>query len=739
MKTLDVRAVDLALKHVQPADFEKFAQAFYAAIQGSQFVPVGGQHDGGAEGFDVEGLYSDARPGRFMQASIAIETRAKIRHTIRRIKEFGREISSLVYLTSAVVPRPDQEEEMLSDEFGIQVRIRDAKYLAVHINDSVQTVQAFTSYLSHYLDYLRKVGSAETIGEVPRIPSRSLCVFLGQELERRSGNTEMLEGVTDSLILWSLEGTDPDQGRFMSKEDMLSKIEQALPTATKFIRGVIDTRLERLTAKDNTDGRQIRAYPKKNQYCLPYETRQIVEVENAEDEYLRSSVSGVFRARMEALLKPEDEPGLVTQAIDACHRALEFAYRTQGLEMAYFVGGDEPENFAPPSISDHLSSAITDLGLHGATSVRIAELAYDCLRHTIYDSSEEERRYLGKLSRTYILMFLLRNDAKIVEYFKSMSADLFLYIGTDILIRCLSEYYLPKKDQSTINTLEILKAAGSKLLITERCVEEVWTHLEAADYEYLNNYVGIEPYVGMELARNIDRILIRAFFYSRLNPRDGVAKPSGWKSYIGNFCEYRSLHTQKGREEIREYLIKRFGLTFEPEDVTLKSIDTEELDNLTISILSERKRNKNVREKEERLAENDAVHVLRVFSRRMEGGERSLSNPFGFKTWWLTQDSAVRRASGAYVFKNKGRFMMRPEFLLHFIGLSPSAEKVRQSYETIFPTLLGVRLSSRLREDIFKSTLSEIKAAFEVDEARAQVKLADLSNQLKGDFFKQYA
>ena len=44
---------------------------------------------------------------------------------------------------------------------------------------------------------------------------------------------------------------------------------------------------------------------------------------------------------------------------------------------------------------------------------------------------------------------------------------------------------------------------------------------------------------------------------------------------------------------------------------------------------------------------------------------------------------------------------MRPEFLLNFIALSPTTEQIRRSYETVFPTLLGIKLSNRMREDVF--------------------------------------
>ena len=81
---------------------------------------------------------------------------------------------------------------------------------------------------------------------------------------------------------------------------------------------------------------------------------------------------------------------------------------------------------------------------------------------------------------------------------------------------------------------------------------------------------------------------------------------------------------------------------------------------------------------------------------------------------------------------------MRPEFILNFIALSPDSEEVRRSYETIFPTLLGVRLSNRMREDIFHDVMEKVKEAWEVDEARARAKVEDMSNRLKGDRFKRY-
>ena len=81
---------------------------------------------------------------------------------------------------------------------------------------------------------------------------------------------------------------------------------------------------------------------------------------------------------------------------------------------------------------------------------------------------------------------------------------------------------------------------------------------------------------------------------------------------------------------------------------------------------------------------------------------------------------------------------MRPEFLLNFIALSPTTEEIRRSYEAVFPTLLGVKLSNRMREDSFHKLMEDVKDVMSVDDARARVLMDEYSNRLKGDSYKQY-
>ena len=83
--------------------------------------------------------------------------------------------------------------------------------------------------------------------------------------------------------------------------------------------------------------------------------------------------------------------------------------------------------------------------------------------------------------------------------------------------------------------------------------------------------------------------------------------------------------------------------------------------------------------------------------------------------------------------------MMRPEFLLNFIALSPSTAQVRETFRKIFPSLLGIRLAKRLSQEAFDELMHSVDEAVDLEEGRRQAAIADLVDRLKSDFAKQYS
>ena len=539
-----------------------------------------------------------------------------------------------------------------------------------------------------------------------------------------------MESVTDSLILWTLTDTDPNTDRFRTRDQILREIESSLPAAKRFIRSNIDSRLERLSKKDGTGGRKINYHKNGNKYVLPFETRQIIAYENAADINLKDDVSDIFRGKalnINAVLSTK----MLEAIVVVCHRAVETAFERRGLELVKYVQ-DASGTFQIGSIDSMIVEAIErSTQLSGDDVSLCRNVSLEVLRLTFYHSEPRERELLQKLSRTYTFLLMIKNEPQVVEFFQTMTSQFVLYVGSDIIVRALSEHYLDEQDQSTCNMLKILVASKSNLVLTEKTLDEVCGNLRKSTNSYNNEYGHREPYLNADAARHIDNILVRAYFYAIKG--GGDRKPAGWKDYINQFADYDEV-VRQGKESLRDYLCDRFAMDFETRDEMVVGVDDEELVSLAAKIQELKK----YPERDIMLAHNDASQVLRIFARRRELKENAGANPFGFRVWWLTQDSKVKRATNEIVKKYHGRFLMSPEFLMSFIDVIPNLDDVRKSFQTVFPTILGVKLSNRMEERDFLRVLNEYDKAVAVDKSRAKVILARLSNRLKGSSASEY-
>ncbi len=737
METINAKLVEIALSEIDPTQFERFSQSFYSAIFGTTFVPLGGLHDGGADGFIEPELFVTDTQVHFLQASKQSTYRDKINDTIKRLNDYGRSPKSLTYITSKKVRNSDIDEDTLSDKLRCRIRIRDATYIESHINTSPATIAAFKSFLEPSIDHLKFPGLASGIANHVPNTDRTLAVFLRQEVDHRRGKSDLLQSIADSLIIWSLSDTDPDTDKLMTRDEILCRIEGILPSARHFIRGVLDHRLAALRTKTPHNDRQLRYYMNREKYCLPYETRELVKQENVEDLSLRHDVSNVLRRRFHSVCGGGDE-SMEEKVIDYCHMTFEILFEKQGLELARFLANDEDDDELFTNIHDIVASILDKNELEESGS-SLRRVMLRVLRGTFYDSTTEERTYLQKLSKTYALLLMLRNEPRVVDYFRSVSSSFRLYIGTDFIVRSLAEHYLTEDNQTTRNLFRILSDAGAKCILTEKVVEEVSTHLRSQIFEFENFYMHIEGELMLEHVEYIDRILIRAYFYSRLDPFPGTVAPSGWKNFVEQFGPYDDIRKSGASESIARYLVEKFSFEYESASEMLEGLDESDVESLAEKIFSEKRRVRGEQGGQKVLAYNDALHACLVYHRRREGGEHSPANPFGFRTWWLTQDSGVRRAAADLTMRNGNqRFMMRPEFLLNFIAMNPNKADVEKSYRSIFPCALGVQLANRMSARRFKDIIKEANKMWSVDPARASVIVSESLNSLKGDQVKVY-
>lgn len=721
--------VAVALDKAEGSTFERFVNEFLPAITGADYVPMGGMHDGGADAFGGDTVYERVGSATtFYQASVQQDFRAKIRDTIKRLRGFGRDPRRVTYVTSRSIQYIDMEEENLSEATGVTVRIHDAKYITSHINADTRTRAAFEHHLRHLTDYLKQIGSSSMVHASSHVRAPAVFVFLRQELDRRSGDLSLVEAVIDSLALWALEGTDPDADIFMSASDVENKILQTIPSARALIHNRVVRRLQALGVKSYPGGRQVRWHRKESLYCLPYETRLRIEGENLEDEALRLHVlNGLYTRAVRD--NPDGDESTLRRSSEVTLRALQIVFEREGLEFANFItGGSDVE---PPTIGDAVRDALEECGVFGGEAVKMGSISLASARGCLYQSTEQERAYLGKLARTYALLFTLNNEPRLVQYFQEMAADFYIYVGTDLIVRALSEHYLAVPDQLAKNTLLMAARAGARLVLTEPVLGEVLHHLRATDLEHRNYFEGVEHRVTEEIASAAPKILLRTYLYTRMAMRSSGAKgPKNWPAFVNQFCGHSTLHRNEAREDLRRYLQHAFAMEYRTKEELWKLVDAEKVAEIT-DVLEQKK--------DRRLAENDALLACAVYGHRRKNREESRVTEFGYHTWWLTSETMILRHTAGLLRDNGGqKYMMRPDFLLNFLAFAPAAADARRTFSNIFPSTLGIRLSRRMDEDSFRKIMSDVKDAEELDDSRRLAVMARLADQLKTDFVKRY-
>jgi hypothetical protein len=718
-----------ALARSSGTTFEAFFKEFMAAVVGDTFMPLGGTHDGGADAFQGMGLYTTSRAETFYQASVQADHRAKIKGTLTRLKEFGRAPKTLVYVTNRIIQSVDRAEEDLTAELGVFIRIRDGAWIANNINKDFQTQAAFRNHLSPLT--CGPFGRTDRSVVLEGVENIEACVFLSYEVETHAAKEGLLNAVTDSLILWALEDTDPDSDppALMDKEAINTKVMKAFPFAKHFLGSSLQHRLDALSTKNGSHAREVRHYRKTGEYCLPFETREEVRSEHNKIEALVYRVREQVRESVAPHLVGDAEGIDADAVVNVIMDTLEATFRNEGLKVALIVSGQEdaPELTA---ICDYVDEQIIASDFKPETAVVVQQLCIEGLRKLFYESTTEQRSFLQTLSRTYSFLFSMQYEPRVVEYFQGMQSHFNLYVGADIIVRALSETFLRDADRATENMLKILREAGSKLYLTEPTLEEVWTHIIATDTEFAATFAPVESKVDLVVASQAPRILIRSYFYAKLAPVDGKQRFKGWSSYIDQFCVYRSLRTTEGKDSLRGYLCRKYGFKFQDRESVSKEVDRGELEKLKQRFLPLKQR--------EEMALNDALMVLLVYARRKAAGERYNGNPYGFSTWWLTQESRVQHEIKDLVRARGGRCIIRPEFLMYYISMVPRRQDVVTLYKDIFPSMYGVKLGRRVKPELLDGVLSRAKQFMAYDEARVAVELRSFADRLKADQLKRY-
>lgn len=708
---MDITLVPLALSVGTPSDFELFGQAALQIALGMQFEPTGGTRDGGQDGFlrSISG-----KPQAYIQISGQKDFRSKINSTLTRLSKSGRAVSSLTYVTPLHVPDKDVVEAEIEKNTGVAIRIRDQRWLMTVLSTNAELQGAFKDRYAAALHALKDTTehSQQRYATAERL---SVLVYLENHEKSEPQRSELLPLAIDAAIFMALKDTDPELDEFLSEENVIKFVETFFYQIKTKAATLVPVRLAHLRTKQGNP--RIR-FHQGARYALPYEVRSEFSAQNV---LLQQIDFDFWQSVRERILAIDASLSAPQQAMvqDAVSFALYKTFEHQGLNlMASTQGADSYEEIRTYEfVHESISAATAD----GALRTKLLDVALGVLRKVYYAGNESENLYLYRLFKLYSIDFIIKGDEKVWRYFRNVIRRLKLVVGTDIIVRALSEMCVLPNSRATQNALNILRKLDAKLLLSEHVLHEVYTHIRSTDREFETYYKPWAQHVTIDDAKQCSKILIRAYFYSRLEPQGHSRSPANWDEFLGQFGMASWFREEGNEQAFAAYLQNKFGFIFMPRHEVSKLVTEGEARPLADKF--KQKKHDNYE-----LALNDAYMMLYVQAARTQDGETFSADVHGFATWWLTEEHHAVEIAKSHGLKD--RIKMHPQFLMNYIAAVPEMREVADRNANSFPTIFGLRITHRIGDEALHEFLRGVVEIVKADEAVVRAKIRDLSNRL---------
>jgi hypothetical protein len=713
MESVNPEAFEYAISQIKDGNlFERFCQDILCQIIGVEFIPVGRLRDRAIDGLEhCSHIKTDGKT--IYQISIETNTKTKIKSTILTLQKHHIKCDRLFYVTNQLVEDQDLLEEELYKEYKIVVSCRDRAWLRGNVNKNEGTVRTYQIFIESYYHEYSEPGKSHIIADF--ISDPRLYVFLRQQWEEYGHETRLDDLLVDSLVVFALEGTDPDKKVFMSRDEIFKRIADLVSFPPKSIEAKLDERLEALSKKP----RRINHHRNVDKYCLPYETRFRLEEQNLADRALYE----VFIREAERRLRQHLSAG-DTQVKDVVYlldATFNMIFKQQGLEFSDFLIKAENSDAVEKSLPDIISGVVDASSVIPLNRDAVKRALLSTIREIVYRGSYEEHEFLRRLAQSYMMLFLIQCDPKISTYFAVMASKLKVFVCTSILVPALSEYPLQKEHRRHWNLLVNAHNVGVELLINRVILQELLGHIRIALKLYEEEYRGSEAVYSDESAiPYIKEILVRSFFYSLVN-----GQRWSFKEFIDGFITPDGSPAAMEAEMI-EWLQEQYGIKYVEDKALGVTVDRADLESLTKE-LSPHKGS-------EQQARNDAQTILTIYALREKNNEKGQGSIFGYRTWWLSMDTTTQQAI-AKCFGDRYPIScyIRPDFLLNYISLAPTPGETDLVFNRMFPTLMGVTLSHHIPEEVSDCVHKAIREHKAKDPARVRAILKRLSDQLKTD------
>lgn len=708
-------AIRYALSQIKDGTiFENFILDFLSKIFGYQFIPAGGLKDRGIDGLEHT-FHRRELKRTVYQISIEKDFKAKIKDTLDKLQRKKVKLTQFVYISNQQIHEKDLLQDELVESYKLPINIYDLDWLANHVNDSDSTIRSFNIFVESYFHEFNKPGKAYAVTKLELDPR--VYVYLRQQVEEKQNDLKLDEILADTLILYALGETDPDKGIFLKRDQIYKNIKNLVKFNPVLLGKLIDKRLSVLSSKP----RRINHHEDIDAYCLQYEERLATQNRNLNDAAL-SETFIVDTTVMIDTYSPGDtifKNDVLPLVLDLVHTLF---YR-QGIEFANFVmqgaGTDTFEKSLPELVDEIVDRTSNIKGNRQFTKTGLLTI----IRNIVYNGTQNQKEFLTRLSRTYVMLLLLQCDPQLCTYFGSLASKLRIYVGTSIIIPALSEVYLEETNRRYTNLLLGARNAGVKLMINEAILRELVAHFRMITNIFKREYEGQEEVFTDELAViYIREIMLRAFFYSRIR-----GQVDSFEDFIRRFT---SPSLKNMPDDLVELLKSEFGIEYAPNSHLGIHLNGTEVNKIEEEL--KKYKGGQLEFGSKMKAHTDAEIMLTIHSLRDRDNELGTTGIFGYHTWWLTSDvttqkAAVRAAGDRY----SRTCYMRPDFLYNYISLAPQKGQVEESFRHLFPTLLGISLSWELPTEATREIQKFLKEHKEAPQGRLKGVIRELIDNLK--------
>lgn len=526
--------------------FESFAQEFLSARLGYNFLRSGGIKDRGIDGLEFVSEMENKLTSIF-QISIDKKPKQKIEDTLEKLKNNSIAYSRLTYVTNQEVKNKDQLVDFSDESYEINLRIFDANWMADNCNESPATKSTIANFISRYLKEMQRPGKEFVVNDFVKDPK--LYVFLMQQIRGNEEVNDLNNKLIESLILYTLRDTDPEINKMMTADDIEKSVRKMFDFEVERIRSKINKRLKVLSKKSD---RKVNHHVTEDNYCLPFETRLRIIADNKKDKELYDGFMIEAENVIKCQLKIEQVQVKALSII--LKKIMELIYYKQGLEFSDFLLNGGCSDLFESNLSETVDAVLDESNVIDNNRSKVKAALISAIRKIVYSGSPEAKNYLKSLSKTYLMLFLMKCDPQVISYFQSMAGNMRIFVCTSILVPAFSEVYLEEQNKRYWSLLRSAKSRGVRLLVNDTILDELLAHLKNSYRVFQREYASnIDLFTGGK-EEFIDQILIRAYLYAKNEGKIGC-----YESFLDNFV---TIDSPSAKQELIDFLNEEFGIDY---------------------------------------------------------------------------------------------------------------------------------------------------------------------------------